>query len=195
MRRAGWSIAVVAGLVVTALIVQTALSIRRQALIDEARPADVILVLGAAEYRGRPSPVLKARLEHGLALYRRHLAPRLLTTGGAGGDPIFTEAAVARDYLTRQGVPAEAIIVEAEGESTLESAVAAAEIMRRMGLKSCVVVSDGYHIFRAKKILQAQGLAVYGSPRPGGNSSGVRQWWLYARQAAGYLLWAVGIGL
>lgn len=195
MRRAGWSIALVAALAVAGAILATALEIRRQSLIDEGRPADVILILGAAEYRGRPSPVLKARLEHGLALYRRGLAPRILTTGGAGGDPIFTEAEVARDWLRQQGVPTEAIIVEAEGASTLASAVAAAEIMRRMGLRSCLVVSDGYHIFRAKKILAAQGVTVYGSPRPGGQSSGPRQWWLYVRQAAGYLLWTVGIGL
>jgi len=195
MRRACWIVAGVAALGVAGALFHTALEVRRQCSIEEAHQADVILILGAAEYHGRPSPVLRARLEHGLALYGRNLASRILTTGGAGGDPIFTEAEVARDYLRQQGVPAEAIIVEAEGESTLESAVAAAEIMRRMGLTSCVVVSDGYHIFRAKKILEARGLAVYGSPRPGGNTSGPRLWWLCMRQAVGYLLWSVGIGL
>jgi uncharacterized SAM-binding protein YcdF (DUF218 family) len=177
----------------TAGVALTALEIRRQSTIDEARPADVILVLGAAEYSGRPSPVLKARLDYGLELYRHHLAPRILTTGGAGGDPIFTEGEVGRDYLRRQGVPPEAIIVEAEGESTVHSTAAAAEIMRRMGLRSCVVVSDGYHIFRAKKMLEARGLKVYGSPRPSSAQDDARQWWLYARQAVGYLLWSVGI--
>ena len=86
--------------------------IERQATRDEAQPADVIVVLGAAEYRGRPSPVLKARLDHALDLYRKHLAPRIMTTGGAGGDPVFTEGGVGRDYLTSQGVPPEAIVVE-----------------------------------------------------------------------------------
>ncbi|MBM3747622.1 MAG: YdcF family protein [Acidobacteria bacterium] len=195
MRRAWWIASCLALLAAAGVLLQTVLGIRRQSYLDEARPADVILVLGAAEYRGRPSPVLKARLDHGLELYRRRLAPRILTTGGAGGDPVFTEAAVGRDFLRQRGVPAEAIIVEAEGESTLESAVAAAEIMRRMGLKSCVVVSDGYHVFRAKKILEARGLVVHGSPRPGGNSNPLRQWWLCLRQAAGYWLWRVGIGL
>ncbi len=195
MRRAGWIAALAVALLAVSAVVHTALGIHHQSRVDEAQPADVILILGAAEYRGRPSPVLKARLDHGLALYRRNLAPGILTTGGAGGDPIFTEAEVARDYLRQQGVPSEAIIVESEGAGTLESAVAAAEIMRRMGLRSCVVVSDGYHIFRAKKILQAQGLTVYGSPRPESNSRALRQWWLCARQALGYLLWAVGIAL
>ena len=82
--------------------------IERQSTRDEAQPADVILVLGAAEYRGRPSPVLRARLDHALELYRRKLAPRILTTGGAGGDPVFTEGGVGRSYLIGHGVPSEA---------------------------------------------------------------------------------------
>jgi uncharacterized SAM-binding protein YcdF (DUF218 family) len=193
MRRALWITLLAALAVAAAWVVQVAVQIRRQSTIDEARRADVILILGAAEYSGRPSPVLKARLDYGLELFRRNLAPRILTTGGAGGDPRFTEGEVARNYLIQNGVPSEAIIVEVEGESTMHSTVAAAEIMRRMGLKSCLVVSDGYHIFRAKKMLQARGLEVYGSPRPAAPGSDARQWWLYLRQAVGYVLWTVGI--
>src|SRR5438309_6037370 len=97
-----------------------ALSVRigRQSTRDEARPADVIVVMGAAEYRGHPSPVLKLRLEHAVRLYQQHLAPYIMTTGGPGGDPDFTEGGVGRSYLIDRGVPAEAIIVENEGEST-----------------------------------------------------------------------------
>ena len=124
--------------------------IRRQSDVDEARPADVILVLGAAEYRGRPSPILEARLNHALFLYRQEMAPRIMTTGGKGGDPMFTEGEVGRAYLSRHGIPSEAIIVESEGETTVHSTAAAAEIMRRMNLHSCIVVSDGYHIYRVK---------------------------------------------
>src|SRR5215467_13704164 len=130
-------------LVATVLVVYIAyLSVRieRQSTIDEARQADVILVLGAAEYRGRPSPVLRARLDHALELYQRQLAPRIMTTGGAGGDPVFTEGAVGRSYLTSHGVPSEAIIVENESESTVRSVAMAGEIMRRMGLHSVIVV-------------------------------------------------------
>ncbi len=141
-------------------------NIERQSTVDEAQPADVILVLGAAEYRGRPSPVLEARLNHALFLYLQRMAPRILTTGGKGGDPTFTEGDVGRAYLSRHGVPSEAILVESEGESTVESTVAAVEIMRRTNLKSCIVVSDGYHIYRVKKMLEFQGINVYGSPRP-----------------------------
>jgi uncharacterized SAM-binding protein YcdF (DUF218 family) len=153
------------------------------------------VVLGAAEYRGRPSPVLEARLNHALFLYRQQWAPRILTTGGAGGDPTFTEGEVGRAYLSRHGIPSEAIIAETEGSSTVESTVAAAEIMRRMNLRSCIVVSDGYHIYRVKKMLQAEGIEVYGSPRPTEPRQSWREQWLYFRQAIAYGLWRVGIAL
>ena len=174
-------------------VVSVARDIRRQSMVDEVHPADVIVVLGAAEYRGRPSPVLEARLNHALFLYLQHMAPRILTTGGSGGDPTFTEGEVSRAYLSRHNVPSEAIIAETEGSSTVESTVAASEIMRRMNLKSCIVVSDGYHIFRVKKMLEARGMKVYGSPRPSVPPGGWREQWLYWRQASGYLLWRMGI--
>ena len=166
-----------------------------ESLVDEARPADAIIVLGAAEYRGKPSPVLEARLNHALILYLKGMAPRVITTGGAGGDPVFTEGSVGRSYLTEHGVPPEAIVVEREGESTAQSVAAVAEIMRRMNLRSAIVVSDGYHIFRVKKMLESSGLQVYGSPRP---SIPVGEWqtrWQDLRQAIGYLLWKMGIAV
>jgi uncharacterized SAM-binding protein YcdF (DUF218 family) len=168
---------------------RVARAIERQSTIDEVRPADVIVVLGAAEYRGKPSPVLEARLNHALVLYLEGKAPLVLTTGGAGGDPLFTEGGVGRAYLAAHGVPPEDIIVENEGESTVQSVVTVGEIMQRMGLHSCIVVSDGYHIYRVKKMLEARGLQVYGSPRP---SAPVSRW-LYFRQAVGYVLWRIGI--
>jgi len=176
-----------------AAIFSIAGEIERQSTVDEARPADLILVLGAAEYRGRPSPVLVARLNHALFLYRQGLAPRILTTGGSGGDPTFTEGEVARAYLSKHGIPSEAIIVESEGESTVHSTAAAAEIMRRMNLTSCIVVSDGYHIYRVKKMLEFKGVSVYGSPRPEQPREDWRQKWLYFRQAIAYGLWRIGI--
>jgi len=172
-----------------------AMQIERQANRDEARPADVIVVLGAAEYRGRPSPVLKARLEHALDLYARKLAPRIMTTGGAGGDPVFTEGGVGQTYLMSRGVPSEDIVVESEGNSTVESTALAGEIMRRMGLQSVIVVSDGYHIYRVKKMLESDGLTVYGSPRPEQPHDSLRERWNYVRQAIGYILWSCGVAL
>lgn len=169
--------------------------IQRQAEADEAQPADVILVFGAAEYRGKPSPVLKARLDHAFDLYKKKMAPRILTTGGAGGDPLYTEADVGRKYLASLGVPVESIIVENASESTAQSAIAAAEIMRRMGLQSCIVVSDGYHVYRAKQMLIHQGMTAYGSPRL---SMAVSSWgyrWLCLREAASLVLFTLGIRL
>jgi uncharacterized SAM-binding protein YcdF (DUF218 family) len=132
-------------------------------------------------------------LDHAVQLYQQHLAPYIMTTGGPGGDPSFTEGGVGRSYLIDRGVPAEAIVVETEGDSTAYSLSAASEIFRRMGLRSCIIVSDGYHIFRVKRILQQKGFIVYGSPREAGEMSDVRQWWLYFRQAVGYGLWKIGV--
>lgn len=174
------------------LVAWTTAAVVRQSVRDEAAPADAIIILGAAEYRGKPSPVLRARLDHGLDLWRRKLAPVILTTGGAGENSRFTEAEAARDYLVQHGVKAESILLETEGGSTLQSTAAAAEILRRMSLRSCIVVSDGYHVFRAKRMLERSGLVAYGSPRQGSHD-GWRYTWLCVRQAAGYWLWTLGL--
>jgi uncharacterized SAM-binding protein YcdF (DUF218 family) len=176
-----------------AFLVYTMFAIERQSTVDEARQADLIVVMGAAEYNGHPSPVFKARLDHALDLWRRGMATNILTTGGAGGDPNFTEAGVGQAYLVAHGVPPEAVVVEPVAESTAQSAVAIREIMRRMGLGSCVVVSDGYHIYRTKRMLEQAGIRVFGSPRPGSVPEGPERWWLYARQGVGYMLWSAGI--
>jgi uncharacterized SAM-binding protein YcdF (DUF218 family) len=195
MRRAVWNGLVLAAAALVIYIAYVATRIEWQSTRDEAQPADLILVLGAAEYRGRPSPVLRARLDHALELYRRRLAVRILTTGGAGGDPVFTEGGVGRAYLIGHGVPSEAIIVETEGESTLHSTTLAAEIIDRMGLHSVIVVSDGYHIYRVKKILQHRGLMVYGSPRRDPSPDSLHERWNYVKQAIGYVLWRAGVAV
>jgi len=178
-----------------ARVASVARAIRVQSTVDEVQPSDVILVLGAAEYRGKPSPVLEARLNHALFLYRQGWAPRILTTGGAGGDPTFTEGEVGRAYLSSHGIPSEAILTETHGASTVESTVAAVEIMRRLNLRSCIVVSDGYHIYRVKKMLESQGIEVHGSPRPADLQNTWSEQWLYFRQAIAYSLWRVGIAV
>lgn len=191
-----WAVGIAGAAAVLALaveVIHVAGRIAHQSTVDEAQPADIIVVLGAAEYRGKPSPVLRARLDHALALYNKGLAPRILTMGGAGGDPVYTEGAVGRAYLVSRGVPSEAIVVDAAGASTVYSTASAGEIMRRMALKSCIVVSDGYHIFRAKRMLQSSGMKVYGSPWSLNPPNDWRERWLYVRQAIGYLLWRVGV--
>lgn len=169
--------------------------IRSQAAREEARTADVILVLGAAEYHGRPSPVLKARLDHALELYRRGLAKNIVTTGGHGPDPRFTEAGVGRSYLLQNGAPAEAVFAVEEGERTTESLAGAVALMRGRGWNACLVVSDGYHIYRLKKILAHKHIEAYGSPAPASRietaSVGLRVRYTL-REMASYLAWLFG---
>lgn len=184
-----------AGLLLAAYLLVLSSRIAKQSSVDEARPADIIVVLGAAEYNGRPSPVYKARLDHAYDLYRKGLASLILTSGGAGGDPQYTEGGVGRDYLVRRGIPSEAIVMENEADSTVETILSVSEIMRRMDIHSAILVSDGYHIFRAKRILQNEGMQVYGAPRPYTPRGTWRERWLHFRQAFGYLLWSLGINI
>lgn len=137
---------------------------------DEARPADAIAVFGAAEYDGRPSPVLRARLDHALELYQRGLAPMIITLGGGDPADLHSEGGVGHDYLLKHGVPEEAIIAETESDNTEQSAERLAVIARANGLKNIVVVSDGTHLFRIHAICEHDGLVVYTSPRSPGKS-------------------------
>ena len=140
--------------------------IMREATMDEEHPAGAIVVFGAAEYSGRPSPVYRARLDHAYTLYQRGLAPVIITTGGAGNDPQFSEGQVGRDYLETRGIPDGDLIAETQGGDTDESAQRVAVILRANDIRSCVLVSDAYHMFRAKQMMNAQGITVYISPRP-----------------------------
>ncbi len=132
--------------------------------LDQAAPSDAIGVLGAAEYDGRPSPVFRARLDHASELYKRGIAPLIITLGGTGGDE-FSEGAVGREYLMSLGIPESAIIAETESRNTEEQARRIAVIARANGLRRLVVVSDGTHLFRIHEICAADGLDVLTSPR------------------------------
>jgi uncharacterized SAM-binding protein YcdF (DUF218 family) len=167
--------------------------VSRQAGRDEARKADAIVVLGAAQYNGRPSPVLKARLDHALELYGRELSNRIIATGGHGLGARFSEGEVSRQYLSEHGVPAEFITVESAGQSTMQSVAVVGEIMDRMQLRSCIVVSDDYHMHRAKKMLEEAGLTVYGSPREAADSDEWTRRKRFLRESVSYLIWRIGI--
>jgi uncharacterized SAM-binding protein YcdF (DUF218 family) len=132
---------------------------------DEARPADAIAVFGAAEYDGRPSPVLRARLDHALALYRERLAPLLITLGG-GGDAHDSEGGVGHDYLLAHEVPENQIIAETQSTNTEESAARLAAIARENHFNRILAVSDGTHLFRIRALSASMGLTVFTSPRP-----------------------------
>ena len=193
MKRAFGIAIILAGVALAAEVAHLSVRIEEESTVDEAQPADAILVMGAAEYSGRPSPVLRARLDHALELYQRRLAPRIFTTGGAGGDAMFTEGGVGRSYLISKGVPAVAIVVETASDSTAYSTAIASEIMRRMGLHSAILVSDGYHIFRAKRMLKADGITAFGSPRKDAAPDSPHERWNCVKQAVGYLLWKAGV--
>jgi uncharacterized SAM-binding protein YcdF (DUF218 family) len=133
---------------------------------DEARPADAIAVFGAAEYLGRPSPVLHARLDHAVELYRKQIAPVVITLGGGTTrDSGMTEGGVGRDYLLANGIPYRKIIAETASFDTQQQVQGLVQISRERHLNSIVVVSDGTHLFRIRKLCEDAGLIVYTSPR------------------------------
>ena len=179
---------------VAAFLMVASIRIVRTASLQEARPADAIVVFGAAEYSGHPSPVLRARLDHGFDLFQRGIAPVVIVTGGAGADPSFSEGGVGHDYLMHRGVPERNLIAETQGRDTAESAVRVAVIMRTNGLHNCVAVSDAYHVFRIRKLLEHEGIRpVYVAPRPDSRPRGVTQRVLAVlREATSYLLWKLG---
>ena len=130
------------------------------------RPADAIVVLGAAQYNGRPSPVFKARLDHGIALYRQGYAQRLILTGGVGAGDTLSEGEVARRYALDQGVPESALLVEREGATSRASMAAAAQLMRANDLGSALIVSDSYHMLRLQLLARRLGIRAFRAPAP-----------------------------
>lgn len=148
-------------LTVWALLLAAIVAYGRQ---DHARPAEAIVVLGAAQYDGRPSPVLRARLDHAIDLYQRGLAPLLITTGGVGVGDTVSEAVVGRRYAIRGGVPPDSILTERSGLRTVESMLAVAELMRRRELESAILVSDPFHALRLRILAYRLGLRVATSP-------------------------------
>ena len=154
------------GLLIAAVAVTawTAYRIQAQGAADEERAVDAIVVLGAAQYNGRPSPVLEARIRHAVELYHAGLAPILIVTGGKANGDRTTEAAAARTWAMANGVPAAAILSEDRGRTTLESLEAVALILRQHSLSSAVFVSDRTHMLRVLRIATDEGIAAWGSP-------------------------------
>ena len=180
---------------VVLFLIITAVQVAHTASLQEIHAADAIVVFGAAEYSGRPSPVLRARLDHALEVFHRGVAPVVITTGGAAADPTFSEGGVGRDYLMRHGVPERSLIAETQGRDTAESAIRVGVIMRANGLHSCVAVSDAYHVFRIRKLLEHEGIGpVYVAPRPDSLPHSMWQRSVAVlRETASYFLWKLGI--
>jgi uncharacterized SAM-binding protein YcdF (DUF218 family) len=134
---------------------------------DDAQPADAIAVFGAAEYSGHPSPVFHARLDHAVELYRKQIAPLIITLGGGSDkDSGNTEGGVGRDYLLANGVPFGNIVAETRSIDTEQQVHRLAAIAHENNLHHIVVVSDGTHLFRIRELCRDVGLDVYTSPRP-----------------------------
>ncbi|HTC56178.1 MAG TPA: YdcF family protein [Candidatus Sulfotelmatobacter sp.] len=178
-----------------AFLALTAVGIVREGRQQEVHPADAIVVFGAAEYAGHPSPVLRARLDHAFDLFRQGIAPVVIVTGGAASDPSFSEGGVGSDYLKHRGIPEPSLIAETQGSDTAQSAARVAVIMRANGLHSCVAVSDAYHVFRIKRLLEHEGIGpVYVAPRPDSRPRGVLQRaYAVMREASSYLVWKLGM--
>ncbi len=137
---------------------------RDAASTSDARMADAIIVLGAAQYAGRPSPVLQARLDHALGLYERGLAPYVLLTGGRGDGDTQSEAGAGRRYLVKRGVPDSMILHEDEGRTTYTSMHNAADRLERVDGKVVLLVSDPFHMLRLSLLARLHGLEPFGSP-------------------------------
>lgn len=162
--RTVFQLALAALLASLVLVAYMALQITAQGARDERRAADAIVVLGAAQFNGRPSDVFRARLEHAVALYEQGLAPYLVVTGGKVPDDRTTEAAVAKQWAMDHGVPEDRILAEDRGRTTLESLEAVGAIFRGRGLESGLFVSDETHMLRVLRMAADQGIEAWGSP-------------------------------
>jgi uncharacterized SAM-binding protein YcdF (DUF218 family) len=191
-RQSPWPLWVVALAAAGLAIFMTFVSIRilHDAGLQNSHTADAIVVFGAAEYSGHPSPVFRARLDHAYDLFQQGAAPVVITTGGSAADPDFSEGGVGHDYLMRRGIPESRLIAETQGSDTASSAERVAVIMRTNGMSSCVAVSDAYHLFRIRKLLEHEAVQVYLSPRPESRPHSTWQrGWAVLREAASYTAW------
>lgn len=133
---------------------------------DNAVKSDAILVLGAAQYNGRPSPVFRARLDHALALYKKRLAPKVVVVGGKARGDTYTEADSGVHYLLRRGIPSSSLVAVPHGRSTYSSLRAAKNMLQPKHVRSLIIVSDRFHMYRSLEMAKSLGFRVTGSPTP-----------------------------
>ncbi len=191
-RQSHWIIRtlVVAAIGIAAYLVFVSSQIVTESHKQELHTADAIVVFGAAQYDGRPSPVFRARLDHAFELFQQGFAPTVLTTGGSGADPSYSEGGVGHDYLVHRGIPESRVIAETQGSDTAQSAERLAVIMRENHMNSCIAVSDAYHVFRIRNLLEHEGIRVYVSPRPDSRPHSVLQKGVaLLRESASFMLW------
>ncbi|GIU87078.1 MAG: hypothetical protein KatS3mg009_1593 [Acidimicrobiia bacterium] len=180
--RTALRVALVAAGLLAAYLLVTFVQVWRAARHDGARPSDAIVVLGAAQYDGRPSPVLAARLDHALDLYEEGIAPVIVVTGGRQEGDRFTEATAAATYLHEHGVPDDVILRETTGRSSWESLAAAARFLAARDLTRVVLVSDPYHAARIDAIASEVGLDATVSPTRTSPITGAAEWRRFAAE-------------
>ncbi|MBB6368894.1 YdcF family protein [Xanthomonas sp. PPL139] len=149
---------------------------------DQAAPADAIIVLGAAAYDAKPSPVFEERIRHGLDLYQRGYAPTLIFTGGFGNGARFAESQVARRYALRHDVPADAILIETVSRTTRQNLIEARRLMREHGLHRAIVVSDPLHMARALRLCQELQIDALASSTPSSRFRSFQTRWRFLLQ-------------
>jgi len=188
-----WIVAAI-GILALAYLGSICVQIEVTAGQQQLHAADAVVVFGAAEYSGRPSPVYRARLDHALELFQRGIAPVIITTGGAAADPQYNEGGVGHDYLMHRGVPDASLIAETQGSDTAQSAERVAVIMRANHMQSFVSVSDAYHVFRIRQLLEHEGVQVYVAPRPDSRPhSWAQSSEAVLREAMSYVLWQMHV--
>ncbi|MDR1075047.1 MAG: YdcF family protein [Xanthomonadaceae bacterium] len=149
---------------------------------DQAVPADAIVVLGAAAYDARPSPVFEERIRHGVDLYRQGYAPKLIFTGGFGNGARFAESQVARRYAERHGVDADAILIETVSRTTWGNLVEARKLMRANGIHRIIIVSDPLHMARALRLCRELDIDAVASATPSTRFRSIRSSWRFLLQ-------------
>lgn len=181
---------ILSALAVVVWFVSLYIRIDRYSRLDHAAPSDAIAVFGAAQYLGHPSPVFHARLDHAVSLYRKGLAPTIITLGGAAdGRTGQSEGGVGRDYLLAQGIPYDHILAETQSADTEEQVDALVRLSAQRHLHRIIAVSDGTHLFRIHALCRSRGLNVLTSPRPAfGNLSAWGQAARDTHEMLGYTL-------
>jgi uncharacterized SAM-binding protein YcdF (DUF218 family) len=191
-----WWLATLIVCVLAAAILFTSGRVVEESGKQELDPSDAIVVFGAAQYDGRPSPVYRARLDHAFELYERHLAPVVITTGGFASDPRYSEGGVGHDYLMHRGIPEASLIAETQGSDTAQSAERLGVILRANHLRTCLAVSDAYHVFRIRQLLERQGVEVRVAPRPDSiPHSRIMRALALLKESASYLLWRLHLAV
>jgi uncharacterized SAM-binding protein YcdF (DUF218 family) len=175
LRRSLIALGITAGVAVTVYAVALVVVIRA-AHDDQQRNAAAVVVLGAAQYNGRPSPVLRARLLHGLALYRKGFAPLIVVTGGTATGDAVSEAEAGRRFLLAEGAPVAAVVSLPEGKNTDETLDAVADWVTRTGSDEVLLVSDGFHMARLRVEARRHGIVAWTSPASGSPIAGPREW-------------------